>query len=194
MPMNPTLEIAVRLASYVAVFALLAVWELHAPRRKLLIGRKPRWPNNLGILAVDALAVRLLVPTAAVGIALVAAEREWGLFAIIGLSFWPQVVLGFVVLDLVIYGQHYVFHHVPVLWRLHRMHHADLDIDVTTGVRFHPLEILLSLAIKIAWWSPSAFPRSRSLFSRSCSTPPRCSTTATWRCRPRWNAWRAGSW
>jgi len=95
-------------------------------------------------------AVRLLVPATAVGVALIATTRGWGLIAMLGLPAWAAVVVGVIALDLVIYTQHVVFHHVPVLWRLHRMHHADLDIDVSTGVRFHPLEILLSLAIKMA--------------------------------------------
>jgi sterol desaturase/sphingolipid hydroxylase (fatty acid hydroxylase superfamily) len=153
--MSPSLEIAVRVGCYATVFAGMALWEWFAPRRALTVGRRPRWPGNLGILAVDIVAVRLLVPTAAVGVALIAASRGWGLFNIIGLptqgwGSWAAIVVGVIALDLVIYTQHVVFHHVPVLWRLHRMHHADLDIDVTTGVRFHPLEILLSLAIKIA--------------------------------------------
>jgi sterol desaturase/sphingolipid hydroxylase (fatty acid hydroxylase superfamily) len=121
-----------------------------APRRSLTVGRKPRWPNNLGILVVDALAVRLIIPTAAVGFAILAAERGWGLFPLLGVPGWLAAILGFLLLDLIIYGQHFAFHHVPALWRLHRMHHADLDIDVTTGVRFHPIEILLSMLIKIA--------------------------------------------
>jgi len=148
--MSPSLEIAVRVGGAAAVFAVLALWEWLAPRRHLTVGRRPRWPGNLGILAIDIVAVRLLVPTAAVGVALIAAERGWGLFAMLGLPAWAAVVVGVIALDLVIYIQHVVFHHVPALWRLHRMHHADLDIDVTTGVRFHPLEILLSLAIKMA--------------------------------------------
>jgi sterol desaturase/sphingolipid hydroxylase (fatty acid hydroxylase superfamily) len=116
----------------------------------LAVGRASRWPSNLGILVADVLVVRLLLPTAAAGVALVAAERGFGLFHVIGLPFWLAAPIGFLALDLVIYGQHVMFHHVPWLWRLHRMHHADLDIDVTTGVRFHPVEILLSLVIKIA--------------------------------------------
>jgi sterol desaturase/sphingolipid hydroxylase (fatty acid hydroxylase superfamily) len=121
-----------------------------APRRPWAVGRATRWPSNLGVLVVDALAVRLLIPTAAVGVALLAAERGFGLFHLLGWPGWLTGILGFIVLDLVIYGQHLVFHHVPWLWRLHRMHHADLDIDLTTGVRFHPIEILLSMLIKIA--------------------------------------------
>ena len=148
--MDPTVEITLRIAAAAAVFAAMAAWEFLAPRRGLSIGRQRRWPSNIGILVVDALAVRLIIPTAAVGAALLASERGWGLFNILGLPGWLAGVLGFVLLDLVIYGQHVVFHHVPALWRLHRMHHADLDIDVTTGVRFHPIEILLSLLIKIA--------------------------------------------
>jgi len=143
------LEIVVRVGCYAAVFASLALWEWFAPRRTLVAGRRPRWPGNLGILAIDIAAVRLLVPTAAVGVALIAADKGWGLLPVLGLPTWAAILAGVIVLDLVIYIQHVVFHHVPVLWRLHRMHHADVDIDVTTGVRFHPLEILLSLAIKM---------------------------------------------
>ena len=148
--MSPDVEIGVRVGSYAVVFGAMALWEWFAPRRRLEIGRRPRWPGNLGILAIDIIAVRLLVPTAVVGAALVAVERGWGLLPTLGLPTLAAVVIGVVALDLVIYAQHRVFHYVPVLWRLHRMHHADLDIDVTTGVRFHPLEILLSLVIKIA--------------------------------------------
>jgi len=148
--MSPSLEIAVRVAGAAVVFGGMALWEWLAPRRALSVGRTPRWPGNLGILALDILTVRLLVPTTAVGVALIAAERGWGLFSLADLPPWAALVLGVIALDLVIYTQHVVFHHVPVLWRLHRMHHADLDIDVTTGLRFHPLEILLSLAIKMA--------------------------------------------
>jgi sterol desaturase/sphingolipid hydroxylase (fatty acid hydroxylase superfamily) len=148
--MSLTPELLVRLAAFLTVFAAMAWWELLAPRRPLGVGRVARWPSNLGVLVVDAVAVRLLIPTAAVGVALIAAAHGFGLFHMIGLPFWLAVPVGFVALDLVIYGQHVVFHHVPWLWRLHRMHHADLDFDVTTGVRFHPVEILLSMVIKIA--------------------------------------------
>ncbi len=148
--MSPSLEIAVRVGGAALVFGAMALWEWRSPRRLLTVGRRPRWPGNLGILAIDILAVRLLVPATAVGVALIAAAHGWGLANLAGLPGWAAILLGVIALDLVIYTQHYVFHHVPVLWRLHRMHHADLDIDVTTGLRFHPLEILLSLAIKMA--------------------------------------------
>jgi len=148
--MEPATEMAIRFASFAAIFAVMAVWEVLRPCRALLAGRRPRWPNNLGILVLDALAVRLLIPIAAVGVAMIAAERGWGLLNLAAAPVWLAGAVGFLLLDLVIYTQHYVFHHVPWLWRLHRMHHADLDIDLTTGVRFHPIEILISMAIKIA--------------------------------------------
>lgn len=148
--MSPSLELAIRVGGAAAVFAAMALWEWFAPRRHLVAGRRPRWPGNLGILAIDIVAVRLLIPTAAVGVALIAADAGWGLFRLLGVPYWAALVAGVIVLDLVIYLQHVVFHHVPLLWRLHRMHHADIDIDVTTGLRFHPIEILLSMAIKMA--------------------------------------------
>jgi sterol desaturase/sphingolipid hydroxylase (fatty acid hydroxylase superfamily) len=143
------LESLIRVCAFALVFAAMAAWEVAAPRRSLSAGRKRRWPNNLGILVLDVLTVRILVPTAAVGASLFAAGRGWGLLHFAGLRLSLAVLFGFLVLDLVIYGQHVVFHKVTLLWRLHRMHHADLDIDVTTGLRFHPFEILISLAVKI---------------------------------------------
>jgi sterol desaturase/sphingolipid hydroxylase (fatty acid hydroxylase superfamily) len=148
--MEPSTEMIIRMASFAAIFAVMATWEFLSPCRALLAGRRPRWPNNLGILVLDALAVRLVIPTAAVGVAIMAAERGWGLLNLVAMPSWLAGLAGFLILDFAIYAQHYFFHHVPWLWRLHRMHHADLDIDLTTGVRFHPVEILISLAIKIA--------------------------------------------
>ena len=148
--MDPTFEITARVALAVGVFAIMAAWEVFAPRRRLVVGRPTRWPSNIGIVVVDALVVRLAVPAAAVGASLYAAGHGIGLFHYLNLRLSVAALLGFLVLDLVIYAQHVVFHHVQWLWRLHRMHHADLDIDVTTGLRFHPFEILISLGIKIA--------------------------------------------
>ena len=148
--MDPSIEIAARVILAVAVFAVIAAWEVFAPRRRLAAGRLLRWPSNLGIVVVDALAIRLVVPAAAVGASLYAAGHGIGLFHYLNLRLSLAALLGFLVLDLIIYAQHIVFHRVPWLWRLHRMHHADLDIDVTTGLRFHPFEILISLGIKIA--------------------------------------------
>ena len=148
--MDPTVEIVLRLSCTALVFAGLAAWELLAPRRALSVGRLKRWPSNIGVLLVDAALVRLVIPTAAVGAALYAAGQGIGLFNWLQLRLSVGAILGFLILDFVIWAQHWAFHRVPLLWRLHRMHHADLDIDVTTGVRFHPFEILISMAIKIA--------------------------------------------
>lgn len=141
-------EPVVRLAGFLGVLTLLAVAEAVFPRRPRLAGRSARWPSNLGIVALDALIVRVLFPGAAIGIALAMEGR--GLLAMLGGGWVFTVALGVVLLDLTIYLQHRLFHAVPALWRLHRMHHADLDFDVTTGLRFHPGEIVLSLLIKMA--------------------------------------------
>jgi sterol desaturase/sphingolipid hydroxylase (fatty acid hydroxylase superfamily) len=140
----------IRVAAFASVFAAMAIWEFIGPRRKSAIGRAWRWPNNLGVVAADTLLVRILFPTTAVGLALIAGAHGLGLFNVVPLPAWIGVVASIILLDLAIYFQHVLFHAVPVLWRLHRMHHADLDIDVTTGLRFHPIEILLSMVIKLA--------------------------------------------
>jgi len=140
----------IRLAAFCGVFALMAIWELIGPRRTQTIGRGRRWPNNLGVVVVDTLLVRILFPTTAVGLALIANAHGLGLFNVVPLPAWIGVVASVILLDLAIYFQHVLFHAVPALWRLHRMHHADLDIDVSTGLRFHPIEILLSMVVKLA--------------------------------------------
>jgi sterol desaturase/sphingolipid hydroxylase (fatty acid hydroxylase superfamily) len=142
-------EHLIRLAGFAGVFAAMAVWEILAPRRDWKLGRGTRWPGNIGIVVLDTALVRLLFPTTAVGLALVAEAREWGLFHALELPVWVGVPLAVVALDLAIYLQHVLFHAVPALWRLHRMHHADLEFDVTTGARFHPIEIMLSMGIKL---------------------------------------------
>lgn len=109
-----------------------------------------RWTNNLGLVVIDTIVLRLSFPILAVGLAVIAQDRGWGLFNIIEAPEWVAVLVSIIVLDLVIYLQHVMFHAVPALWRLHRMHHADLEFDVTTGLRFHPVEILLSMGIKLA--------------------------------------------
>jgi len=143
-------EAFIRLAAFIAVFALVALWELTAPRRKALHPRRARWPHNLGLLLLDVVVLRLLAPGAAIGVALAAEERGWGFLNAMSLPWWVALPIGVVLLDLVIYFQHVMFHAVPTLWRLHRVHHADQDFDVTTGTRFHPIEILLSTVIKCA--------------------------------------------
>ena len=143
-------ERELRLGFFLAIFAVMALWELAAARRRWLQSRGRRWLANLGILAVDTVLVRLLFPAAAVGMALLAERQAWGLFNAVDLPPGLEVVLAVVVLDLVIYLQHVMFHAVPALWRLHMVHHADRDFDVTTGVRFHPVEIVLSMVLKLA--------------------------------------------
>lgn len=143
-------EAKIRLAFFLGTFALIAVLEILRPRRTLTASKRGRWFANLAIIALNPLSVRLVFPIVPVGMALAAQERSWGLFNNVDLPYWLEVVVGVIVLDFVIYLQHVLHHAVPVLWRLHMMHHSDLDIDVTTGMRFHPIEILLSLGIKIA--------------------------------------------
>ncbi len=140
----------IRLAVFATVFAVMALWELAAPRRRQPLGRRRRWPGNLGVVVVDTLLVRLLVPTTAVAVALMATQRGWGLWPNVQAPTWLAVVGSIMLLDMAIYLQHVLFHAVPVLWRLHRMHHTDLELDVSSGARFHPVEILLSLGIKMA--------------------------------------------
>jgi sterol desaturase/sphingolipid hydroxylase (fatty acid hydroxylase superfamily) len=142
--------LGLRLGGFLGVLAVMTLWELYAPRRRLSASRWQRWPSNLGLVAVDALMLRLLSPVAAVGAALLAQEQGWGLFNALSLPLWAVVPVCLLVLDLAIYGQHVVFHKVPLLWRLHRVHHTDVDLDATSGVRFHPFEIALSLVFKIA--------------------------------------------
>ena len=139
-----------RLAAFVAVFAAVAVWEFIAPRRSPRYSRAERWPHNLGLLLLDVLLLRALVPAAVIAVALAAEARGWGFLNLVSLPAWAEIALAVLLLDLAIYFQHVMFHAVPTLWRLHRVHHADQDFDVTTGVRFHPIEILISTAIKCA--------------------------------------------
>ncbi len=144
-----TFETQVRLAAFASVFAVMAAWEVLAPRRPQAIGRGARWPSNLGIVALDTLIVRVLFPTGAVALAMLAESKGWGVLNAWAVPAWLAVPFAVIVLDLVIYLQHVLFHAVPALWRLHRMHHADLEFDVTTGARFHPIEIALSMLIKL---------------------------------------------
>ena len=141
-------EPLIRLVCFVGVLVLMAVWEAVAPRRKLTVSKGLRWFSNLCLVAVNTIAVRIGFALGAVGIALVAQERGWGLFNNVDLPAWLAVLLSVLALDLLIYLQHVMFHAVPLLWRLHMVHHADLDFDVTTGLRFHTIEILLSMGIK----------------------------------------------
>lgn len=127
----------------------MAVLELIIPRRPLKVPRPIRWTSNLGLVFLNTALLRLILPIAAVQTATIAQLNGWGLFNIISVPYWLALVLSIIVLDCLIYWQHVIFHLVPSLWQLHKVHHVDLDLDVTTGLRFHPLEILLSMVIKI---------------------------------------------
>jgi sterol desaturase/sphingolipid hydroxylase (fatty acid hydroxylase superfamily) len=141
-------EAAVRLGVFIAVFLVMGLWEWLSPRRRLTVSKPLRWVNNLGLLAINSVVLRLLFPAAAVGLAWSTAELQWGLFNRIDLPYWLEIAAAVLLLDLAIYLQHLLMHKVPLLWRLHRVHHADLDIDLTTGSRFHSIEILLSMLFK----------------------------------------------
>lgn len=143
-------EPAIRLAAFFGIFALMAAWEAASPRRARLHTRLQRWTANLGLVVLNSILLRLIFPLAAVGFASFAAERGWGLLNAFMLPDWVTLVLAVVALDFAIWVQHVMFHAVPALWRLHRVHHADPDFDVTTGARFHPVEIVLSMLIKFS--------------------------------------------
>jgi len=143
-------EPLIRLGAFLGVFLAVALWELAAPRRRPAFARRARWPHNLGLLAVDVAVLRLVAPGAAIAVAVAGEARGWGLVNAFAIPGWIAIPLAIALLDLAIYFQHVTFHAVPTLWRLHRVHHSDLHIDVTTGTRFHPVEILISTAVKCA--------------------------------------------
>jgi sterol desaturase/sphingolipid hydroxylase (fatty acid hydroxylase superfamily) len=143
-------EALIRIGFFFGVLIFMSVWELLWPRRILTMSKLVRWLSNLGIVVLDNALVRFLFPVLAIGVAATGQENHWGLLNNIQLPYWLSVGLGVLALDLVIYLQHVLFHAVPVLWRLHMMHHADLDFDVTTGLRFHPIEIIVSMLIKLS--------------------------------------------
>jgi sterol desaturase/sphingolipid hydroxylase (fatty acid hydroxylase superfamily) len=142
-------ETTVRLSIFATVLVVMALAEAAWPRRERTLPRLTRWPSNLAVVVLDSLLVRLVFPMTAVAVAALGEARGWGLLNVMQVPAWIAVPVAVIVLDLVIYLQHVMFHAVPTLWRLHRMHHADLDFDVTTGSRFHPVEIMLSMVIKL---------------------------------------------
>ncbi|MEQ8798354.1 MAG: sterol desaturase family protein [Salinisphaeraceae bacterium] len=182
----------IRLGVFGGVLAAMVIWEFASPRRRDDIPRLLRWSGNLGIVALDTVIVRLLFPAAAVGVALLAREGGWGLFNVFDVPGWLAILAAVVLLDFVIYLQHVLFHAVPGLWRLHRMHHADLAFDTTTGLRFHPIEIVLSMALKIAMVAALGAPpvavlifevllNATSLFNHgNVSLPPRLDRLLRW--------------
>ena len=143
-------EVNIRLSFFFGIFAVMALWEIVTPRRALTVSRAVRWSNNLGLVFFNSFVLRLLFPAAAVGVTAFTVEQGWGLLNYYQLPLALSVVLVLVTMDFIIYLQHVLVHAIPALWRLHRVHHADLDYDVTTGARFHPIEIILSMLIKFA--------------------------------------------
>ena len=143
-------ELVIRLGFFAGIFGLMAIWEILAARRELTTGKGRRWVGNLSLVLVDTLIVRLLFPTAAVGTALIVADLGWGVLNVVSVPYWAALLISVAALDLAIYLQHVMFHALPALWRLHMVHHADLDLDVTSGSRFHPIEILISMLYKLA--------------------------------------------
>jgi len=143
-------EVVIRLSFFFGMFFIMALWEVLAPRRALTVSKILRWTNNLALVFLNSFILRLLFPAAAVGMAIFTSEQGWGLFNYYQLPFAVAVILSVVIMDGMIYLQHVMVHAIPALWRLHRVHHADPDFDVTTGARFHPIEIILSMLIKFA--------------------------------------------
>ena len=143
-------EIIIRLGFFFSVFFIMAIWEIIAPRRQLLIPKLLRWFNNLALVFLNTILLRLLFPAAAAGMAIFVNAQGWGFFNYYDVAFPIAVIASVIIMDAMIYLQHVMVHAIPVLWRLHRVHHADPDFDVTTGARFHPIEIILSMLIKLA--------------------------------------------
>jgi sterol desaturase/sphingolipid hydroxylase (fatty acid hydroxylase superfamily) len=143
-------EPGIRLSFFLGVFALVGIWEALAPQRALTVSKSLRWASNLGLVVLNTLLLRLLFPAAALGIAAFCAANGWGVLNHFQVPFWLAVPVAVMAMDFVIWLQHVMVHAVPALWRVHRVHHADLDYDLTTGSRFHPIEIVLSMLIKFA--------------------------------------------
>ena len=143
-------EVVIRLGFFFGILAIMTLWELVAPRRVLTAPKVIRWINNLGVVFLNSFLLRVIFPMAAVGMAVFAQKHGWGLFNYFQIPHRIIIVLSVIIMDFAIYLQHVMFHAIPVFWRMHRMHHADPDFDVTTGIRFHPFEIILSMLIKFA--------------------------------------------
>lgn len=141
-------ESYIRLGAFLGIFALLTIWEISTPKRALLELRRFRWFSNIGLIVISSILVRFILPTAAVGVALHVEQDNLGFLNHYDLPFLLQFVLAFVLMDLAIYFQHVMFHALPLFWRFHRVHHSDLDCDITTGLRFHPFEIAISIIFK----------------------------------------------
>jgi sterol desaturase/sphingolipid hydroxylase (fatty acid hydroxylase superfamily) len=150
MEFPQTSEALIRFGIFFSVLVVLAGLETLFPRRARRVPRDRRWPSNIGVSALNQAFVRLMLPTSAIALAITSEQNEWGLFGQVTLVPWIEILATILILDLAIYLQHRAYHAVPVLWRFHRMHHADVEFDVTTGIRFHPVSVLLSGFIKLA--------------------------------------------
>ncbi|MBI1244711.1 MAG: sterol desaturase family protein [Alphaproteobacteria bacterium] len=145
-----THEAALRLGIFLGLLAAFALWEALAPRRADPPARTRRWPVNLAFVVLGGLVTRVVLPGGVAAFAASAQANGWGFLAALAIPDWAAFVVSIVALDLAIYFQHRLFHRIPVFWSIHRMHHSDTMFDVSTAVRFHPVEIGLSLAIKVA--------------------------------------------
>lgn len=141
-------ESYIRLGSFLGIFALLTIWEISSPKRELLQLRRFRWFSNIGLIVLSSVLIRFILPTAAVGVALHVEQEQLGFLNLYELPFIVQFIFAFILLDLAIYFQHVMFHALPLFWRFHRVHHSDLDCDITTGLRFHPFEMIISIVFK----------------------------------------------
>ena len=144
------LDVLIRVIAFLSVFGLMASWEILAPRRQHSALRLRRWVANLSMAALNTAVIRIVLASGAVGMAMISAEQGWGILNMLHWPSWMEVLLAVLVLDLVIYLQHVAFHAVPMFWKVHMVHHTDTEYDVTTAVRFHPVEAVLSMVIKIA--------------------------------------------
>ena len=144
-----THESAIRIIVFGLVLAIMIALENLLPKKRRSLPRTKRWATNLGLVVIDTIAVRIAVPIAAVSMSVITTEHSWGLLNILALPLFLELLLAVILLDMFIYWQHVASHHFPILWRLHKVHHADRDIDASTGVRFHPLEIVLSMIYKV---------------------------------------------
>ncbi|MDA3903162.1 MAG: sterol desaturase family protein [Desulfuromusa sp.] len=142
-------EVPIRIIFFFAVFIIMACCETIAARRQLTVAKTGRWFNNLSLIVLSSILVKLAFPVAATGVAAAAATKNWGLLNALQLPPWETILISVLLLDLIIYLQHLMFHAVPLLWRLHMVHHTDLDLDVTSGLRLHPFEIIISMGIKM---------------------------------------------
>lgn len=147
-------ESLIRLAAFLSIFVVMAAYELWSPRleRNEMLGamKAKRWVTNLSMVVLSSVCLRILFPAAAVGTALYAQSQGWGLFNVVDVPIIIAGLIAFVVLDFAVWLEHFASHKIPILWRIHRMHHADQGFDLTTALRFHPLEIVLSMVWKAA--------------------------------------------